>query len=495
MKTLRSHSLITGLSFKTGILLFCALVLSLHSSGILAQPHVSARYNVSINRLLDTIDVGACYEQGVPRDLAADEALQRRLSGPFFADGQQIRPRFRGEHLRLPAATRCFRYQVSLNLNQRRAGFGHSYRVGTDVVTKPQHWLIQPQYAIPDADILLRFDLPEGINASVPWPEVKSRQNATETRYRLAVTDANWDAQVAFGYFDILPIPVNNTMLRMAVLDSRPRVDLTATRRWMREAALSTLSVHGQFPQPSPQAMVVPVGPSREAVPFARVLRGGGVALQFYIDPYRPFHEFSEDWTATHEFSHLLLPYVNRRDAWLSEGLASYLQNVLRVRDGRITERTAWSKLYAGFQRGIRATRRERSPRYESRSRSGWSTMRIYWGGAAIWFLADVELRRRSHGQQNIDTALARIHECCMAPGRIWRARDLMRELDRVTANTVFSELYNQYANSNRFPDIEPTLKAIGVDTRRQRVRLNNSADEVEIRQQIMTSNMTTLHH
>ena len=113
--------------------------------------------------------------------------------------------------------------------------------------------------------------------------------------------------------------------------------------------------------------------------------------------------------------------------------------------------------------------------------------MRIYWGGAAIWFLADVELRRRTQGRQTVDTALAKIHDCCMDPSRLWRARDLMQELDRQTQQTVFSELYRMYANSSRFPDIEPTLKAIGVDTRRQRVRLNNAADEVDIRRQIMS--------
>lgn len=55
----------------------------------------------------------------------------------------------------------------------------------------------------------------------------------------------------------------------------------------------------------------------------------------------RSFHrattsELSRDWTATHELSHMLLPYVASRDRWLSESLASYYQNVLRARDGRL---------------------------------------------------------------------------------------------------------------------------------------------------------------
>jgi hypothetical protein len=455
-------------------------------------------YQVSINSNLDRIDVRACFQQGMPRELAADKRLQSQLRGDFYVDGKSIRPRFRGERLILSARHSCFRYQVELDLDESKASFGRSYRVGRDVVTKPQHWLIQPRRANHSDDIQIRFDLPPGVAVSVPWPEMNSAGNtnssqgtssqatSNQTTYRLAMTDANWDAQVAFGHFHVEYLDIANTQLRLAVLDSTPAVNMDDTRRWVLEAAASTLSVHGHFPQPMPQALVVPVGPRGEAVPFARVLRGGSVALQFYIDPTRPFREFSEDWTATHEFSHLLLPYVSRRDAWLSEGLASYMQNVLRARDGRISERTAWNKLYAGFQRGMKATRRENSGAFESRSRTGWSTMRVYWGGAAIWFLADVELRRRSNGQQTVDTVLDQLHDCCMDPGKLWRAKDLMRTMDQLSNDTVFSELYDRYAHSSRFPAVEPTLAALGVDTRRSSVRLRNHADEVHIRSAIM---------
>lgn len=467
-------------------LLFCLALLMGWSS----LSHASdGEYKVSINSNLDRIDVRACFQSGMPRELAADKRLQSQLQGNFYVDGKSIRPRFRGERLILSARHSCLRYQVALDLDESKASFGRSYRVGRDVVTKPQHWLIQPRRAVNhDDNISIRFDLPPGVAASVPWPEMPNAasSNASSPSYRLAMTDANWDAQVAFGYFHVEYLDIANTQLRLAVLDSTPAVNMDDTRRWVLEAAAATLSVHGHFPQPMPQALVVPVGPRGEAVPFARVLRGGSVALQFYIDPTRPFREFSEDWTATHEFSHLLLPYVSRRDAWLSEGLASYMQNVLRARDGRISERTAWSKLYAGFQRGIKATRRENSGAFESRSRTGWSTMRVYWGGAAIWFLADVELRRRSNGQQTVDTVLDQLHDCCMDPGKLWRAKDLMRKMDQLADTTVFSELYDRYAHATRFPDVEPALAALGVDTRRSSVRLRRQADEAHIRSSIM---------
>ena len=131
---------------------------------------------------------------------------------------------------------------------------------------------------------------------------------------------------------------------------------------------------------------------------IAAQIRGGGVAAEFFVDQTRPLNELRFDWTATHELSHMLLPYVSSRDRWLSEGLASYYQNVLRARDGRLTEQQAWQKLHAGFERGRKATH---GGSLAEASRAGWSaTMRVYWGGAAMMLKADSQLRALSGGQQ-----------------------------------------------------------------------------------------------
>ena len=68
---------------------------------------------------------------------------------------------------------------------------------------------------------------------------------------------------------------------------------------------------------------LLPVGKRSEPVPFGRVIRDGGETIELFVNPDQPMSSFYEDWTATHELSHMLLPYVARRDAWLSEGFAS----------------------------------------------------------------------------------------------------------------------------------------------------------------------------
>ena len=70
------------------------------------------------------------------------------------------------------------------------------------------------------------------------------------------------------------------------------------------------------------------------------------------------------------------------------------------------------------------------------------SFMRVYWSGAAIALLADVELRRRSGGVQSLDTALEAFAACCLPGNRSWRARELLQQLDRLTDTTVFTAHY-----------------------------------------------------
>ena len=62
------------------------------------------------------------------------------------------------------------------------------------------------------------------------------------------------------------------------------------------------------------QVVVIPVGGSRRnsrsAVPFGRVIRDGGETVELLVDQTQPLENLLGDWTATHEFSHLMLPYL-----------------------------------------------------------------------------------------------------------------------------------------------------------------------------------------
>lgn len=237
--------------------------------------------------------------------------------------------------------------------------------------------------------------------------------------------------------------------------------------QWVRSTALTVNQAYGRFPYPAPRVIVIPAsshsGRSNKAVSFGRVTRGGGGKIELYVDADRPIEEFYADWTATHEFSHLMLPLLQTRHRWISEGFASYYQNILMSRADRYTPEYAWQRLSEGFAHG-QQSRPELSPNEAAAGDVRSARMKIYWSGAAIALLADIELRRRSGNAQSLDTVLGKLQACCLPATRRWSGTRLFRKLDSFVDEPVFMPLYRQYANRKGFPDMRPVLADLGVE-------------------------------
>jgi predicted metalloprotease with PDZ domain len=153
-----------------------------------------------------------------------------------------------------------------------------------------------------------------------------------------------------------------------------------------------------------------------------------------------------------------------------------------------MSPQSAWNRLHAGFERGIRGTQRGRSLAEVSETMMrDRSFMRVYWSGAALALLADVELRLLSGGAQSLDTALSALHECCLPGDRSWTARELMMKLDQLTDTTVFSGLYRKHIDSVDFPDLAAVYAELGLQPMSAtRLHLDKTASEAAICEVIM---------
>jgi predicted metalloprotease with PDZ domain len=331
-------------------------------------------------------------------------------------------------------------------------------------------------------DLLVKVELPPGTSFSTPWATI-GKEGELLT-FRPDKTPASWEARIAVGRFDVQQIEIPGAQIRVAMTGNLSDRQEEKFMLWIRESVLTVSSVLGYFPQPQPQVLIIPVGKRNQSTMFGQVTRGGGLAVSLLVDENRPLKDFTNDWTATHEFSHMLFPYVSSRDRWLSEGLASYYQNVLRARNGRLTETQAWQKLYEGFQRGENGTN---GGTLAQATRDGWrSTMRVYWSGAAMMLKADMQLRENSDGKQSLDTALKSLAGCCLENGRTWRARELFTRLDELTGTRIFRNLYEAHVHEETFPDLRTTWEHLGIETHRDQVRLSDDAPLAAVRTSIM---------
>ena len=234
-------------------------------------------------------------------------------------------------------------------------------------------------------------------------------------------------------------------------------------QRWVQQSAAQIVLAYGRFPVPAPRVVVIPSETSPwggdSPVPFGRVTRSGGETVELYVDVVRPLADLSGDWTATHEFSHLLLPRISWREKWISEGFASYYQNVLMARAGNYTTDQAIEKLTQGFGRG-RGSRPELSMNEASQEGVRRARYKIYWSGAAIALLADVGLRERSGGSESLDVVLDRFQRCCLPSQRRWSGPELFAKFDSLIQAPMFMPLYRQYADTAGFPDFESALQS-----------------------------------
>ncbi len=437
-------------------------------------------YRVGIDRSMSTMHVEARF--GAPvgtvtaqSDAAGDYLVQVRDCG----DTAPIR--LRNQRMLLPAGgIRCMVYTVDLESAARHRRYNRALAPGNAVVS-PSLWLWGPRL-VHDDEIRIEFELPAGMQVAVPWQPI----DAGRHRYRIRRSPQSSDAPAVFGDFHYREVDVPGATLRVSLLRSEDpvgdRLGIGAVEEWLRATATDVTLAYGRFPSPSTQVVIIPAADSRRnAVPYGRVIRSGGEAVELFVDLTLPLETLFADWTATHEFSHLMLPYLEREQRWVSEGFAQYYQNILLARAGAYDPEKAWRELYEGFERG-RLSRPELSPNAAAGRDIVSARMKIYWSGAALALMADVELRQRSGGTETLDDVLGRLQACCLPSPRVWSGPELFEKLDALASHPVFMPLYRRYADTAGFPDARPLLERLGVGIADGEVHLRRDGELQAIR-------------
>lgn len=445
-------------------------------------------YLVTIDETLEILTVEASFRHPID-NLSAKfhDAGEFLLDARNCLNGERIQTR--GRRMILPLrGLSCLKYSVDL----KRVAMEHrnsDLLLAGNIIASPVYWLWRPPLRGSEA-IRIEFRLPPGVQVSVPWQSLSDSQPV----YLLSDSPQSAYAPAVFGNFDRRLIHVPGAVLSLSILRSTHTMDNDSIASWIEAAAFDASLVYGRFPNPSAQIVIIAVGDenknSRSAVPFGRVVRDGGESVELFVDQTQPLAALLADWTATHEFSHLLLPYLDRRQRWISEGFSQYYQNVLLTRSGAYDELYAWQKLHDGYQRG-RLARPELSPAEAASGNDRGGLMKVYWSGAALALIADVTLRERSNGTESLDTVLEKLQACCLPARRVWSGREFLEKLDSLLLNSannepVFMPLYRRHADAAGFPDVSGYLARLGVAVSDGVVRLRSDAPLTSVRLSIM---------
>ncbi|MDH4282166.1 MAG: hypothetical protein OEV36_05905 [Myxococcales bacterium] len=404
--------------------------------------HATARYTVTIFDNWGGARARVCLEGGVARELVPiDGNGSNGLRGAWIeSDPLEIQH----GRIALPPSgpARCIDYETRFE--------GPTFRDSDAVVVSQSKWLWRPDPMPPGLEASVRFVLPAGAKVSLPWPQ-------SESVYFLHESAFLTSAYGVFGNFDRQGFAVAGTRIEVARLGELPPGE--DVRRWLGRAVQATASLGGRFPSERLHVVVIPVPAPHERVVFGMLRRGGGPSVLLFPSLYATVDELEADWVAVHELSHLWLPRLYPEDRWLSEGIATYLQEVLRARCGLQSSESAWQHLRDGFERGERAgTGRNLVSESRDMNRTG-AYYRVYWSGAAFALQADLQLRKSTNGTMTLLRALNDAQD--RWGSQIWPvdASVVLRALADASGEDFFGKLAETYAASSDF------LRPMGLDS------------------------------
>jgi hypothetical protein len=311
------------------------------------------------------------------------------------------------------------------------------------VVVSQTQWMWTPEPVPQGLTTAVRFELPSGARVSVPWPQRGDTYHPDRDAYFLAGFNV-------FGEFTQDQFSVGTTSVEVARVE--PQLPPQVVRAWLRRAVELVASVGDEFPVDRLHVVAAAVDAGRGPVAFGMVRRGGGPSVLLLPSARATLQELERDWVAVHELSHLWLPRLRPSDRWLSEGIATYLQEVLRARCGLQTAETAWRHIQEGFERGRRSgTGTSLTAEAEEMARTG-AFHRVYWAGTAFALEADVRLRQDRGGSMSLIRALAMARaELSRAQGSV-SAATVLQILDHVTGAGFLEEMGRSYEARASFP-------------------------------------------
>jgi len=442
------------------------IVFTFFISALIFKAHAGVhQYQIIIDENIENANVEICFDGKAPEYLAiANKSGNQDLvifpqskQGPIEIQGRYWKTK------KLPKNA-CLSYQVNIKRHHAKRSKQSAGRKNIAFIEE-NTWLWLPELINQTYDVQLSFKLPSWAEMSTPWQQF----DLSKHQYRLGSQPQEWGYTLLIGDF----------ARQVSHIDQEHYLNIASTRnlekhdqliQWLTYVGKGLRNYLGTYPAKQTQIIVIAKEKAnRGPVPWAYLSRGNGFGIRFVVNPSHDIKEFYSDWTATHEFSHQLLPKIHYDDIWLSEGLASYLQYLLLAKSGKISQEKAWLKMHKGFKRGEKGTNKLNnetlsvtSKQRKGKGRSG-RTMRIYWSGALYFLKADVALREQSNGKQGLNDVLLKLNRCCIQGSKIWSGDELASKLDELSDVAIFRQLYQEFSSATHFPEYQSTFEQLGI--------------------------------
>jgi hypothetical protein len=245
---------------------------------------------------------------------------------------------------------------------------------------------------------------------------------------------------------------------------------------WVKTSAKAVATYYGRFPVRELKLLIVPVNGPR--------VRGGttwgyrGAAIRILLGRDSSESDLRRDWIMVHEMVHLALPDLDERHAWLSEGLAVYIEPIARVQAGDLTAAEIWQAMMRDMPQGL--------PQAGDRGLDNTDTWgRKYWGGAMFCLLADIEIRKATGNRLGLQDAMRGVIAAGGNHEQDWPIARVLATADKAVGVSALTRLYNEMGSKPVTPDLAALWRDLGLRPRGEAMEFDDTAPLSAIRKAI----------
>jgi hypothetical protein len=340
------------------------------------------------------------------------------------------------------------------------------------VEAPPSAWLLRPMEVNQSARI--RLHVVSHVKDVVMATGVRHAASGEADSFELTQGELRITPYTVFGKLRVQSVDAGGgAHIQFAIAPGKMKSDDAALKKWIQTSALAVTAFYGQFPIDN--TLIVALPSRGDDVGFGRTMAGGGASILINVGRASDDAALASDWVAAHEMIHLAFPTMGGEHRWIEEGLATYLEPLVRVRAGMTDERSVWYEFLTMIQNGLP----QPGDRGLDRTRT-WG--RVYWGGALFCLLADLEIRERSKNAHSLDDALRGILRAGGDDAARWTMDYAFEQGDRATGVPVLRELYAKMAFAPLPVDLDAIWKKLGVAVRGRDIAYDDAAPLADVR-------------
>jgi hypothetical protein len=378
----------------------------------------------------------------------------------------------------LPAGEHGICYRLDLDaIAGGERDFDVGTRIGDSILAPASSWLLRPTPARPAVPLNLRVRTPPGSRFATGLREIGPHL------WEVNAHELHVATYSVFGKFELDSISIGGRRgetaeLELVTLDGELDAPRPAYARFLSDAARAVAEFWRGFPVRHALVVLVPVR-GRSGILFGKVLPESAPGIVILAGQHSDPSAFHRDWIVVHELFHLGFPSFQDEGKWLDEGLATYYEPLIRARAGWQTERDVWNEFVRAMPQGLPAV--EQDGLEHARNFRG-----IYWGGAIIALLADVEVRRRSSGRRGLEDGLRALLDAGGHSSEVWPLERAIAVVDQNLDGPVLRGLADRHALRGARIALGELFTSLGVRQTAQGVTLDDRAPLAPLRRALI---------